>query len=251
MPLIHRLSCNSGVWNNAAKTIPATNGLAVAVWSPVAGSVTTDATQTTANKQPLYQSNYNATGYPAIVSDGSNDAMTIAYSAPWQATSVTILCAFSLAATWPATAALFTRQLNANWDDGFWLGSYVGSMAGTIHSWSMNNPLLTAGRYLAMIRATHGDYQIATVNARNYGLAGSAGAVIPVNTNPVTLFARTNSDMFIAAGIHHFEYWNENLGLSDLDARSYAISQEYGLGLYSTRASGRPFHPLATPQVIG
>lgn len=122
MGLLYQLSASdtANLWANDAKSTPVSNGSVVAAWTPKAGSITTDALQTNNTLRPLWSSNYASSGYPAVVFDGSNDAMDIAHSSAWNVTTVLeFLVAMRCTTATPGYRGILQKFTSSAWNDGF------------------------------------------------------------------------------------------------------------------------------------
>lgn len=250
MSLLYKLDARQlgSLWANDAKTVQATDGSVVAVWSPLSGStITTDLVQTSNTLRPLYRANYNSSGYPGVEFDGANDAMVCAYSSAWAVTSVTCLAVITCRNI--VNQEYFLGRSSSSWTNGWQIANYIGSFhgGGSAYNAAGSIPNRT-GMQLFVLRVSNGVYQDFKVSDRHTGLYTSGS--IPSSTNDFRIGAVSTGLFSPQIGVHHVSIWDTALTHSELDAAAYECDQAFGLGLYASRATSKPTHPMYQ-QVIG
>jgi hypothetical protein len=248
MGLLYKLDArdSGNIWANTGKTTPSTNGSAVAVWNPSSGSVITDdCTQSTAANQPTLNTDYLSSGKPAVVFDGSDDRLLTVDSAAWDVTSITVIVA-ARASTVTGDRLFCSKWDTYNWNNGWGLGFSSTRFTGQIISWMANGQPATTGAQLCAIRGTTA-WKDSYYNGR---FSGSSGASIPANSYPFAIGAGNSGQYAMAIGIHYVLAYDTALTNAEFDSALYDCDIAFGLGFFTTRASGRPSHTMYQ-QVIG
>jgi len=236
MGLLYRLDAldSANLWANTGKTVPATNGSAVAVWSPSTGStITDDCTQATATNQPTLSTNYLGSGKTAVVFDGLNDRLLTPSSAAWNPSNITVICAARCSSI--SGDRLFCSKWNeSNWNDGWGMGFSGGRFIGMVNAYS-GGPFQMTGSQLAVVR-TDGSYRDTFYNGRWHGTSVSPTHI--ASPFAFTLGAGQGGSYPLAVGIHCVRVYDTALSNAELDDVLYACDSTYGLGFYNSRSSG-------------
>jgi len=170
------------LWSDAGKTTNATNGGAVAAVEIDAGTTSVDMVQGTGANQPIYRTNYNSTGFPALEFDGSNDVMSIAHNAAWNPTELLVLVVFDYTAA-GMDALIAVKFSNTSWNDGPNInrnGNTVRCGGGSYTTLSPGNLLFTGGRHAFGLKLKTGTPAI-FVSERDF-TQHSANVTLSTNT---------------------------------------------------------------------
>lgn len=248
MGLLYKLDArdSGNLWANTGKTTPSTNGSAVVVWSPSSGSaITNDCTQSTAANQPALNTNYLSSGKPAVVFDGSNDRLLTSDSNAWDVTDITVIVAARASAV--TGDRLFCTKWDAgNWNNGWGLGFSGTRFTGQGSSWNPSGQPASTGAQLCAIRGTAA-WRDSYYNGR---FEGAPGTSIPANSYAFAIGAGNGGQYAMAIGIHCVLIYDTALTNAEFDSALYDCDSAFGLGFFTTRASGKPSHPMYQ-QVIG
>lgn len=235
MTLLYELDSSKPgtLWSDTGKTSAATNGGSVAAWSPNAGSISTDFLQSTSGSRPIYRTDYNSSGYPAIEFDGSNDFMACAYSASWQVASLTVFAAIEIRRV--GTQEYLIGRTDNSWTTGWSMTNYNSNFNGGSPYNSGMVPYST-GRHLFCLRVSNGSYQDLRVSNKADGSYSTV--TLPTNSNTVSLCGVASGSFPAQVGVMYVAIYDSALSHADMQDKAYAIDQAFGLGLYNARAAG-------------
>lgn len=236
MALLYKLDArdSGNLWANTGKTTPATNGSAVAVWSPSTGSsITDDCTQSTAANQPTLSTNYLSSGKTAVSFDGTNDRLLTVDSGAWDPSSITVVCAARAASV--AGDKLFCSKWDGlNWNAGWGMGFSSSRFMGAVNTYGLNQPAST-GAQLCVVR-TNGSWRDTFYNGLLWG--SSASASHPANAFQFAIGAGNAGTFPMAIGIHCVLVYDTALTNAELDAVLYDCDNAFSLGFFTTRVTG-------------
>lgn len=259
MTLIHLLdaSAAASMFSDTAKTTPIVNGATVAAWVPHASSaVAIDALQSTASKRPTYNSNYSASGYPALVFDGSDDELQVVHNSGFVKTAYDLVCVVTPIANF-SQKLIFAKLTSAGWDDGFNIGNWNGILRGGSPNFNYfaDTPavFVVGTRVLIWLRCklNEGLQYISTASSsRTMQLPAFGAAASCSSTSPYSIGGTyNNTGGFVSnMALHEVQIHECDESVVTFQARVRALEEKWGLRTASSVA--KPSHPMYQ-QVIG
>lgn len=258
MTLIHAVDASdaASMFSDTGKTTPIVNAATVAAMVPVSGSlVAIDCLQSTANKRPLYHSNYSSSGYPGLQFDGSNDELTVVHDAGFVSTSYDFFAVVTMVSI-TGQKLIAAKLTNSSWNDGLSLVCNAGTLEGGAPSYSRFNQ---AGVWVAGTRTVIWG-RSATSNTLVYiGKPGdvqifdrprSGSAASCASTVSYSIGSGSGGGSYFASFVLHelqIRIATESVGAAITRAR--ALENKWGVNTYSS-GSSRPSSPFLS-QVIG
>lgn len=252
MSLLYRLDASdiTTMWADDSKTTQITNGTAVAVWSPKAGSISTDAVQATPANRPTYRANYASTGYPGVEFDGSNDTMTVAHSTAWNSTSIYEIAAvvyLDTNAPQSSYRGIFGKVSSGSWNDGFMLSNFSGSIAFGSPQYGQMSIAARTGAWL-LVYGRAGTSAPVTFQVSREG----ASAFAPVSVTGSTTTPQTNSTAVsigfgpsdpgrLDGAIGEVRVWSGGETAADINTALYDMAVRWGL--LASQTAGMLVHP--------
>lgn len=252
MVLLYRLdsSDRGTMWSDDSKTTQVTDGTAVAVWSPKAGSISTDAVQTTPANRPTYRANYASTGYPGVEFDGSNDAMTVAHSTAWNSTSIYEIAAvvyLDTVASGATFRGIFGKVSSSAWSDGFMLSNFGGGIAFGSPLYSQMAITARTGVWLLVYgragTSAPVTFQMSREGASVFTPVVVTGSTTTPQTNSTAVsigFGTGEAGRFDGA-IGEVRVWSGGETAADINAALYDMARKWGL--LASQAAGVLIHP--------
>lgn len=257
MALLYRLDAGTigTLWSDTGKTTQVADGGTVAVWSPAAGSITTDAIQSTAGSRPTYRANYASSGKPAV--EFSSRFMTIAHSAAWNITT-----AFDI--VWVCNAAsvstgvfrlLLHKFVSGAWNDGLGISQSLGTFQAG--SPSYNNCTLpdVAGEITLMhfrIGSSARAWRIANNPYWKPHTAVAASTTPVTNSANLTLGQQGGGSFAWLGGLHELAIFGGGETEATITTELNAMISKWGVstGYAASGGTAKPQHPMYQ-QVIG
>lgn len=249
MPLVYQLDAlaASSLWADNAKTMAASNGGVVAVWSPNAASaVTTDAIQTSNTKRPLYRSNYASSGYPAVEFDGSNDELQCAHSASFSASVYDVFLVITPVAVGSGDKLIFGKFTNTSWNDGISINhaaDLIRAGAPNYNEITVANSLSNGVKTLLSVKLKVSDRTIFSVRSDNLVIpirSTTAAAVSTSSTAPLCIGGSTPAGGYYSnMAWHELRIYTGELSLSDRLSVFSTLASKWGLTTASGTAAPR------------
>lgn len=258
MTLIHAVDVSdaNSMFSDTSKTTPIVNAATVAAMVPVSGSlVAIDCLQSTANKRPLYHSNYSSSGYPGLQFDGTNDELTVVHDAGFVATSYDFFAVVTMVSI-TGQKIIAAKLTNSSWNDGISLGCNAGTLEGGAPSYARFNQsgVWVAGtRTLVWGRSKLNNTMIYIAKAGDIQIFDRprTGAVAScASTVAYSIGSGSGGGSFFASFVlHELQIRVSTESVGEAITRARALENKWGINAYSS-GSSRPSSPFLS-QVIG